>query len=270
MNPELDPIDDGFSPHDIDTSVPHSARLYDWYLGGKDHYAADIAAAQKVMELVPRVKESARSNREFMHRAARHLSNLGITQFLDIGTGIPTEPNLHQVVQQTEPAARIVYVDNDPIVLRHAQALLHGTPEGHLAYLHADIRDPEQILAHAQKHLDFTRPVGLSVVALLHFVTDDQHPYRIIEKLLEPLVPGSHLMLSHLITQDPETVKRVDAIYRTGGTSLKARSFEEISLFFRGLEVCDPGIVPTTGWRPDDTMTVHDEPAVYAGVARKP
>ncbi|MET8983189.1 SAM-dependent methyltransferase [Streptomyces sp. NPDC004539] len=262
--------EDGFNVHDIDTSVPHSARLYDWYLGGKDHYAADIAAAEKVMELFPRVKQTARSNREFMHRAARYLSELGITQFLDIGTGIPTEPNLHQIVQRATPTARIVYVDNDPIVLRHAQALLRGTPEGHLTYLHADVRDPEQILAHAREHLDFTQPIGLSIIALLHFVTDEQQPYQIVEKLLEPLVPESHLMLSHAIVEDPEIVKKVDAIYRAGGTSVRARSFEEITLFFQGLQVCEPGIVPSTEWRPDDTMTVHDEPAVYAGVASKP
>ncbi|WP_075737439.1 SAM-dependent methyltransferase [Streptomyces acidiscabies] len=262
--------DDGFNPGDIDTSVPHSARLYDWYLSGNDNYPADIAAAKKVLELFPRIKQTARSNREFMHRAARHLSGLGIAQFLDIGTGIPTEPNLHQIVQQTNPAARIVYVDNDPIVLRHAQALLRGTLEGHIAYLHAEVRDPAQILAYAREHLDFTQPIGLSLIALLHFVTDDQQPYKIVEKLLEPLIPGSHLMLSHGIIEDPETVKRVDAVYRAGGTSIRARSFEEIALFFQGLEVCDPGIVPSTQWRPDDTMTVHNEPAVYAGVARKP
>ncbi len=150
-----------------------------------------------------------------MHRATRHLSNLGIAQFLDIRIDIPTQPNLHQIVQHPTPTARVVYVGNDPIVLRHAQALLRETPEGHLAYLHADIRDPEQILTHTLEHLDFTQPIGLSLVALMHFVTDDQHPCRIIEKLLEPLVPGSHLTLSHLITEDPKNVKRVDAIYRT-------------------------------------------------------
>jgi len=262
--------DDGFNPHDIDTSVPHSARLYDWYLGGKDHYAADIAAAKKVLELFPRMKQTARANREFMHRAARYLAQQGISQFLDIGTGIPTEPNLHQVVQEITPTARVVYADNDPIVLRHAQALLRGTPEGHVAYLHADVREPEQILAHAQKHLDFTRPIGLSLIALLHFVTDDQQPYRIVEKLLESLVPESHLMLSHGIIENPRIIKQVDAIYRAGGTSVRARTLDEITPFFQGLQLCDPGIVPSTSWRPDNTMTVHDEPAVYAGVARKP
>ncbi|WP_416968283.1 SAM-dependent methyltransferase [Streptomyces sp. 4F14] len=262
--------EDGFSAHDIDTSVPHSARLYDWYLGGKDHYTADIAAAKKVMELFPRIKQTALSNREFMHRAARHLTDHGITQFLDIGTGIPTQPNLHQIVQQTTPTAHIVYVDNDPIVLRHAQALLRGTPEGHITYLHADVRDPDQILAYARKHLDFTHPISLSLIALLHFIPDDQQPYQIVKKLLEPLVPGSYLMLSHGIIEDPETVKRVDAIYRAGGTSVRARSFEEITQFFQGLEVTDPGIVPSPEWRPDDTMSVRNEPAVYAGVARKP
>ncbi|WP_075737703.1 SAM-dependent methyltransferase [Streptomyces acidiscabies] len=259
-----------FSTHDIDTSVPHSARLYDWYLGGKDHYAADIAAAEKVMKLFPRAKKIARSNREFMHRAARHLSGLGITQFLDIGTGIPTEPNLHQIVQQANPAARIVYVDNDPIVLRHAQALLRGTPEGHIAYLHADVRDPENILAHAREHLDFTQPIGLSLIALLHFVPDEQKPYQIVEQLLEPLVPGSYLVLSQVIMEDPEIAQQVDTIYRAGGTSINGRSVDEITAFFQGLEVCEPGIVPSVQWHPDATMSVRDEPAVGVGVGRKP
>ncbi|WP_416968282.1 SAM-dependent methyltransferase [Streptomyces sp. 4F14] len=262
--------DDGFSAHEIDTSVPHSARLYDWYLGGKDHYAADIAAAKKVLKLFPRVRQAARANREFMHRAARHLSSQGITQFLDIGTGIPTKPNLHQIVQEVAPTAHVVYVDNDPIVLRHAQALLRGTPEGHIAYLHADVRDPDQILAHAREHLDFTQPIALSLIALLHFVTDEQQPYQIVEKLLEPLVPGSHLMLSHIIVEDPEAAKQIDTIYRIGGTSVRGRSTEEITQFFQGLEMCDPGVVRATQWHPDDTMRIRDESSVYAGVARKP
>ncbi|WP_416968281.1 SAM-dependent methyltransferase [Streptomyces sp. 4F14] len=262
--------EDGFSPHLIDTSKPHSARMYDWFLNGKDHYAADIAAARKVMDLFPHVKNSAWANREFMHRAARYVSALGVTQFLDIGTGIPTEPNLHQIVQQTIPTARLVYADHDPIVLRHAQALLRGTPEGHIAYVHADVRDPDQILAHAREHLDFTQPIGLSLVALMHFVTDEQGAHEIVRKLLEPMAGGSHLMLSHFVLEDPGLMKRVEDIYRAGGNSIQGRSVADVTAFFAGLDLCDPGVVLSTRWHPDDQMRIHDEPSLYVGVARKP
>ncbi|MFF7982866.1 SAM-dependent methyltransferase [Streptomyces sp. NPDC007901] len=262
--------DQGFSADYIDTSVPHSARMYDWFLDGKDHYAADVAAAKKVMTLMPGVKDTARSNREFMHRATRYLSQAGVTQFLDVGTGIPTEPNLHQVAQRITPNARVLYADNDPIVLRHAEALLLGTPEGRTAYIHADIRRPEVVLSYAQDHLDFTRPIGLSLVALMQFVTDDQAPYEIVKRLLDPLVPGSYLMLSHVTWEfDPEIWERVDAIYRAGGTPVKARSHDEVTRFFDGLEMCDPGVILSTHWRPDDEMRVRDEQPLYVGVARK-
>jgi len=261
--------DDGFSADLIDTSKPHSARMYDWFLGGKDHYPVDVIAAKKVMDLFPHVKRSALSNREFMHRAARRLTHEGVTQFLDVGTGIPTPPNLHQVVQQITPTARVVYADNDPIVLRHAQALLRGTPEGHVAYIHADVREPEQILSYAEKHLDLSKPIGLSLVALMHFVNDEQGAHRIVQKLLEPLVPGSHLMLTHFVLEDADLMARLEDIYRAGGTTIKGRSLDEVTAFFQGLELYDPGVVLASQWHPDDRMRIHDEPSMYVGVARK-
>ncbi|MFD4562641.1 SAM-dependent methyltransferase [Streptomyces sp. NPDC058469] len=262
--------DSGFNADDIDTSVPHSARLYDWFLGGKDHYAADVAAAQKIVKIFPGVKETAMANREFMNRAARFLAELGVSQFLDVGTGIPTEPNLHQIVQSITPSARVVYVDNDPIVLRHAEALLRGTSEGRTAYIHADVRQPEAILSYAREHLDFSQPIGLSVVALMQFVTDEQDPYQIVNKLLEPMVSGSYLVLSHVTWEfNPEIWDRVDAIYRAGGTPVKARSHKEVARFFEGLGVCEPGVVLSTRWHPNEDMRIRDEQPLYVGVARK-
>ncbi|MFF3917489.1 SAM-dependent methyltransferase [Streptomyces sp. NPDC001852] len=264
--------DTGFSPEWIDTGKPHSARMYDWFLDGKDHYVVDAEAASKVLEFFPDAKDSAWANREFMHRAARFVAGQGVDQFLDVGTGIPTEPNLHQVVQAVAPSARVVYVDNDPIVLRHAEALLKGTPEGRTAYLHADVREPERIVEYAREHLDLGRPVGLSLIALLPFVTDEQDPHRVVRTLLEPLPSGSYLMLSHGGTElfDPEVWGRIDAVYRSGGTSVRLRSYADVVRFFDGLELAEPGVVEVTQWHPEPDMRVRVEQPVYVGVARKP
>ncbi|MEU6511773.1 SAM-dependent methyltransferase [Streptomyces sp. NPDC046942] len=264
--------DTGFSPERIDTGKPHSARMYDWYLDGKDHYPVDAEAAEAVLRLFPDVKDSAWANREFMQRAARFVARQGVDQFLDVGTGIPTEPNLHQVVQEVTPSARVVYADNDPIVLRHAEALLQGTPEGRTAYLHADVREPQQIVEYAREHLDLTRPVGLSLIALLPFVTDEQDPYGIVRTLLDPLPSGSFLTLSHGGTElfDPEVWERIDAVYRAGGTAVRLRSHAGVVRFFDGLELCEPGVVQATHWRPEPDMRVRTDQPVYVGVARKP
>ncbi|MCC5474855.1 SAM-dependent methyltransferase [Streptomyces barringtoniae] len=263
--------DTGFSPERIDTGKPHSARMYDWFLDGKDHYAVDAEAASKVLELFPGAKDAAWANREFMHRAARFVARHGVDQFLDVGTGIPTEPNLHQVVQEVTPSARVVYVDNDPIVLRHAEALLQGRPEGRTAYLHADVREPERIVAYAREHLDLGRPVGLSLIALLPFLTDEQDPHGVVRTLLEPLPSGSFLTLSHAGAEfDPEVWERIAAVYRAGGTQVRARSHAEVSRFFDGLDLCEPGVVPATRWHAEPGMRVLQEQPVYAGVARKP
>ncbi|MFG1667634.1 SAM-dependent methyltransferase [Streptomyces sp. Y7] len=262
--------DTGFSADEIDTSKPHSARMYDWFLDGKDHYAADIAAAKKVVELFPGVKETAWANREFMHRAARFVADRGVHQFLDIGTGIPTEPNLHQIVQEIDASARVVYADNDPIVLRHAEALLQGTLEGCTAYVHADVREPEGILSYAREYLDFDSPIGLSLVALMQFVPDEQDPWQIVRTLLEPMVSGSYLMLSHVTWEfDPEIWDRIDSIYRAGGTPVKARSHSEVAQFFETLEVCEPGVALATRWHPDPGMRIREDQPLYVGVARK-
>ncbi|MEV0220723.1 SAM-dependent methyltransferase [Streptomyces sp. NPDC050704] len=260
-----------FGADEIDTSQPHPARMYDWYLGGKDWYPVDVEAGEKVASLFPGIKEGARSNREFMHRAVRFLAGNGIHQYLDIGTGIPTKPNLHQIAQEITPAARVVYVDNDPIVLRHAEALLRGTPEGRTAYVQADAREPERIISQAREHLDFEQPIALSLVALMHFLSDEYDPFGIVSELLGPMAPGSYLVLSHATGDfDPETWDRIVEIYRSGGTPAQVRSQREVSRFFEGLDVCDPGIVASTRWHPNLEMQIRGERVpVYVGVARK-
>ncbi|KUO20898.1 SAM-dependent methyltransferase [Streptomyces dysideae] len=255
----------------IDTSKPHSARMYDYFLGGKDNYPVDSEAAEQVVSLFPAVREMARTNRWFMHRASRLLAKRGVRQFLDIGTGIPTEPNLHQIVQGIVPDARVVYADNDPIVLRHAEALLHSTREGKTAYVQGDVREPGKILAAARETLDFSRPIALSLVALLHLVADEDEPGRIVRELLEPLAPGSYLTLSHATGDfDPETWARVVEVYRRGGTPAQVRSRGEFSAFFTGLELEDPGVVLAALWHPElGERHGGEEIPLYVGVARK-
>ncbi|MFI5783835.1 SAM-dependent methyltransferase [Nocardia sp. NPDC051570] len=240
-------------PVDIRPDLPHSARIYDYFLGGKDNYEADRAAAEKIEQAIPSVREVARGNRAFMIRAVRYLSDLGVRQFLDIGTGIPTEPNLHQVAQETAPDSRVVYVDNDPIVLAHARALLTGTPEGVTRYAEADVTEPERILADpaVQQTLDFGKPVALSLIALCHFVPGERI-YDIIDTLLEPLAPGSYLVMTHLTTDfDPQIVEGTVQAYRHSGIAMEARTREGVSRFFRDLELVEPGIVAIDSWYPD-------------------
>ncbi|WP_405884536.1 SAM-dependent methyltransferase [Streptomyces sp. NBC_01136] len=255
----------------IDTSRPHPARMYDYYLGGKDSYPVDEEAAEQAISLFPGIKVAARTNRHFMHRASQLLAGHGIRQFLDIGTGIPTEPNLHQVVQAINPAAHVVYVDNDPIVLRHAEALLRSTPEGSTKYIEADVRDPGKIIDSAREILSFDEPIALSMVALLHFVSDEYGPYELVDKLLAPLPVGSYLMLSHVTGDfEPEVWDRIVGIYRKSGIPAQVRSRDEFARFFDGLELLDPGIEVATRWRPEPDLEINDERVpVYVGVARK-
>jgi hypothetical protein len=237
----------------LDTTRPHPARVYDWFLGGKDNYPVDEELGRQIMAIDTGAPRAARANRRFMQRATRRLAlEAGIRQFLDIGTGIPTEPNLHQIAQSVAPDARVVYVDNDPIVLTHAGALLHGTPEGVTEYLQADARDPRGILEQARRLLDFDRPVALSLIALLHFVADEDGAYELVDTLVEALAPGSCLVLSAMTADfEPENVRRGVAAYAAGGVTLVARSQAEMGLFFKGLEVMEPGIVSVAHWHPE-------------------
>ncbi|UNT00040.1 SAM-dependent methyltransferase [Streptomyces tubbatahanensis] len=265
----------------IDTTKPHSARMYDYYLGGKTHYEADVQAAEAVIATVPFAGGMARANRDFMIRATRWLtSEAGVRQFLDIGSGIPTEPNLHQIAQSVAPDARVVYTDSDPIVLQYAQALLHSTPEGRTAYLQADAARPASIVDsdELRSTLDLTRPVALSVNALFHFVPDEWGPYEILKGLLERLPSGSYLCLSHATADidDPalaELGREVEEIYAKGGTTLRLRDRAEVARFFEGLELVEPGIVMAHDWRPDPeqvTELKEGQPSMLAAVARKP
>ncbi|GHJ38003.1 SAM-dependent methyltransferase [Streptomyces sp. TS71-3] len=239
---------------DIDTSRPHSARMYDYYLGGKDNFDVDKEAAEKVVETWPSIITCARENRAFMHRATRTLVDRGIRQWLDIGTGIPTEPNLHQVAQGLAPEARVVYADHDPLVLKYAETLMRSTKEGRTAYIQADFNDPDAILNAPQLEqvLDLSKPVALSLNALLHFVTDAQKPYEIVSHLLEALPAGSALAITHCTPDfDAEGWEKITQIYYDGGTPFRVRNKAEVTQFFDGLDVLEPGIEVAHRWHPE-------------------
>ncbi|WP_328931673.1 MULTISPECIES: SAM-dependent methyltransferase [unclassified Streptomyces] len=259
----------------IDTSKPHPARVYDWFLGGKDNYPVDEQLGKQITALDPGAPRTARANRWFMQRATRLVvRQAGIRQFLDIGTGIPTAPNLHQIAQSTAPDARIVYVDNDPIVLAHAEALLRGTPEGATEYLQADAREPLTILQQASRVLDFDRPVALSLIALLHFIPDADGAHELVSTLVDALAPGSCLVLSAMTADlEPEKVERGIAAYAAGGVTLVARTHAEVSSIFEGLEPTGPGIVSVSDWHPElaeNESPLGDGPiSLYGGVAFK-
>lgn len=259
----------------IDTSKPHSARIFDYFLGGENNYLADREAGERMLQFFSKAKAGARANRDFLHRAVRHLARSGVHQFLDIGAGIPTQPNLHNVVQSIAPRARVVYADNDPLVLRYADALLTGTPEGRTDYLHADFREPAEMIRQAARTLDLTQPVAVSLVALLHFISDEDRPHDIIRQLMAPLAPGSHLVLTHGTTDfAPQAEDNIVAAYRSAGMHVVARSRDHVARCFDGLELIEPGIVPCTSWYPGSTASEALPPGeklpLYAAVARKP
>ncbi|WP_425825134.1 SAM-dependent methyltransferase [Streptomyces fractus] len=250
----------------IDTSQAHPARVYDWLLGGKDNYPVDEAVGA---QLPPEARDAARQNREFMHRAVAWLAGQGIDQYLDIGTGIPTAPNLHQIVQRVVPAAKVVYTDNDPIVLRHAQALLVSSPEGATDYIEGDVREPSAILEHARTVLDFDRPIALSLIALMHFIPDDEEAYGIVSRLVSELPPGSHLVLSNASSDIfPDLVEKVVAQYTKAGIQLGFRTHDGVARFFKGLDLVEPGLVTATEWFRDSPAPAPEPSGIYAGVAR--
>ncbi|MFH8894800.1 SAM-dependent methyltransferase [Streptomyces coeruleorubidus] len=247
----------------IDSSKAHPARVYDVFLGGKDHYPADRDAAAAALAANPRGYLDVRHNRDFLRRAVTTLVEQdGIRQFLDIGTGLPTAENVHQIAQRIAPDSRVVYVDNDPVVLAHARALLTSGPEGRTDYIDADLRDPARILEQAAKTLDFDQPVALCLVAILHFVADEE-AYPLVRELLDALPAGSRLVLSHL-TEDlnPEKIRAVQRTYTERGFTFVLRSRAEVERFFteNSLEIADPGIVPAHRWRPDHAAPVPERP----------
>jgi hypothetical protein len=260
-------------PPELNTSIPHSARIYDYLLGGKDNFEADRAAAGAIVEASPSLPISMRANRHYMARVAHYLAaERGIRQFLDIGTGLPTSPNLHEVVQAVDPASRVVYVDNDPIVLVHARALLTTEPGGVTAYIDADLRDTSTILGADDliKTLDFSRPVSVSLIAVLQFITDEDDAHRIIDELMDRLPAGSTLAISTVTAHNPQAVAGA-AAYRARGIAAKARTDDEVTGLFRGLELVEPGVTLVHRWRPDAEAAAIDDSHVQmsGGVAVK-
>jgi hypothetical protein len=258
----------------IDTTVAHTARIWNYWLGGKDNYPVDRQVGDQIRGLHPGIGDYARADRVFLGRAVRYLSEeAGIRQFLDIGTGLPTVDNTHEVAQRVAPESRIVYVDNDPLVLAHAQALLTSSPEGATDYLDADLHDPDHILEQAAKTLDFTRPVALNLLGVVIFIENDEETYGIVRRLMDALPPGSHLVLSHTITSPamPDVDAAVAFWNEHGTPKLTQRTPEQITRFFDGLELLEPGVVSCSRWRPEATPWGEpEEVAMYGGVARKP
>jgi len=259
--------------HSFDTSVPHIARVYDYWLGGKDNFAADRELGERTLEAYPNLVFSVRANRAFLARAVRFLAaDVGIRQFLDIGTGIPTADNTHEVAQRVAPECRIVYVDNDPIVLSHAQALLTSKPEGVCAYLDADLRDPDTILAAAAGTLDFSQPVAVMLVAVMHFVADDAEAAEIVKRLAGACVPGSFFAISHAAS-DIDTEQQTEMVRRLNESVAEKATLRDragVTRLFDGLELVEPGVVRTAEWRPASDLAAASPAAVWAGVAHKP
>jgi S-adenosyl methyltransferase len=259
-------------PPAFDTSVAHQARIYDYLLGGKDNYAADRAAAEAVLTIYPEMAFTARANRAFLGRAVRYLAGeAGIRQFLDIGTGIPTAGNTHQVAQEIAPESRVVYVDYDPIVLAHARALLTSNEAGATDYIDADLHDTGTILRRAAELLDFTRPVAVTLLAILHVIPDSDDPHEIVATLMDALPAGSHLaisqpgsdLLSRHMVDDLENV--ADRMMRQ---QITYRSREQMARFFQGTDLVAPGLVPVEEWRPDPSSPAGNS-VLWCAVGRK-
>ena len=268
------PPSDSDSPAfpEIDTTVASSARIYDYWLGGKDHYPVDLEMGEQIRAVLPGIVEMARDQRAFLVRMVTYLAReAGIRQFLDIGTGLPTANNTHEVAQRIAPEARIVYVDNDPVVLVHARALLTSTPQGATDYIDADLREPDTILQAAARTLDFDQPVAITLLGVVHHVPDTDAAHAIVQRLLDAVPSGSYLVISH--TTSTVTGAAMEEAVRlwneAGSVPIVIRSPEELAGFFERLELVEPGVVSTTRWRPDPG-TDRDEVDEYCAVGRKP
>jgi hypothetical protein len=258
---------------DFDTSVPHIARVYDYWLGGTDNFAADRAMGERTLQAYPNLVYSVRANRAFLARAVRFLAGeAGIRQFLDIGTGIPTANNTHEAAQRVAPSSRIVYVDHDPVVLSHAQALLASTPEGACIYIDADLRDPEAILAAAADTLDFSQPVAVMLIAVMHFIGDDAEASAVMRRLMAACVPGSYVALSHAAS-DIDAAQMAEMVRRLNESTAEKTTLRDragVTRLFDGLELVEPGVIRAAEWRPDTDPEAASPAALWGGVARKP
>ncbi|MGW4640610.1 SAM-dependent methyltransferase [Sphaerisporangium sp. NPDC004334] len=261
------------APTGVDPSIPSVARIYDYYLGGKDNFASDRAAAEKIIELLPNVRDVARENREFLVRTVTHLTRQGVRQFLDIGAGLPTQRNVHQVAQELAPESRVVYVDNDPIVMAHARALL--AENDRVIAVGADMRDTKALLDRLEivEHLDFSRPVAILMLGVLHFIPDDDEAMKIVTVLRSALVPGGHLVISHgsVGEVDEDKAREGQRVFsRTAAPGVTSRSLEQVRAFFDGLELAEPGVVPLREWRPDQepVLALPGEAGAVGGVGR--
>ncbi|MGP4090495.1 SAM-dependent methyltransferase [Streptomyces sp. KR55] len=253
----------------IDTSKPHSARFWNYFVGGKDNYEVDREIGDHIKEIFPGLVDVAVTSRHFLGRAVRHLAGeQGVRQFLDIGTGLPTADNTHEVAQRVAPDSRIVYVDNDPIVLTHAHALLTSTPEGRTAYLDADLYDPEAVLKAAEGTLDFSRPIALMILNTLGHVADYDQARDLVRRLMAGLPSGSHLVISDSTSTSEGMIAASEAYNASGAVPYYVRSVEEIAGYFDGLELVEPGVVQVPEWRPDSSAPAQPVDA-YCGVGRR-
>ena len=257
----------------IDPSVAHIARIQDYWLGGKDHFEADRIAGDEAIAQLPDMVASVRNTRAFLGRTVRFLAReRGIRQFLDVGTGIPTAANTHEVAQRVAPDSRIVYVDNDPMVLAHARALLTSTAEGKCSYIDADIRDPDKILADAGEVIDFTRPVAVVLMAVLQFVPDADDPYGLVRRLMAAMPDGSYLVISHPAAdiQAAAMAGMATRLNKLMAQQVKPRSKAEVTAFFDGLDLVEPGVIRCPEWRPDRPEDAAGKSTMWGGVAEKP
>jgi SAM-dependent methyltransferase len=261
-----------WAPPGVDTRRANIARVYDYWLGGSENFLADRDLGRQITAIEPSAREIARANRAFLGRAVRYLAAAGIGQFLDIGSGIPTQGNVHEVAQQASPGSRVVYADTDPVVIAHSQAILAGHPDA--GVIRADLRDPAAILADpvVQGLIDLREPVGLLLVAVLHFLDDADDPWQVVSTLLDALAPGSFLVVSHATTDDrPDLARVVEKVYNGSVSgSWQFRSGERIRRFFDGTELVEPGLVPAYRWRPDpDAADAEGLWGLLGGVGRK-
>jgi hypothetical protein len=268
-----DPLEPAEADSRFNIGVAHVARVYDYWLGGKDNFAADRVAGEKTVEVYPGIRLSARANRAFLARSVRYLAGTeGIRQFLDIGTGLPTANNTHEVAQAVAPETQIVYVDNDPLVLAHARALLTSRPEGATAYLDADLRDTGRILMQAAATLDFGKPIAIMLMAILHYIPDESQARQIVAELLASVPAGSFLTVSHAGSDlFPAEISAFEESLNEHlpGDRHTARPHDAVARFFDGMEILDPGVVRVSEWRPDADADVPAHTTLWGGVGRK-